>query len=277
VETASNFFVRFWGVRGSIPAPGATTSRYGGNTSCLEVRCGDRLLIFDAGTGIRPLGAHLDRLGTVDADVYFTHTHVDHIQGLPFFSSAYKRTNKLRFWAGHLKPDYTLKQVLSEMMMEPLFPVPISIFGAEITFNDFDCGQTLVPAPGIQLRTAPLNHPNRATAYRIEYAGKSICYVTDTEHKPDQPDASILALIEGADLVIYDSTYTDQEFPNFIGWGHSTWQEGVRLCTRAKVGRLVIFHHDPSHDDAFMDKVAAEADKARPGTIVAREGLILSP
>ena len=277
METASNFFVRFWGVRGSIPAPGATTSRYGGNTSCLEVRCGDRLLIFDAGTGIRPLGAHLDRLGTVDADVYFTHTHVDHIQGLPFFSSAYKRTNKLRFWAGHLKPDYTLKQVLSEMMMEPLFPVPISIFGAEITFNDFDCGQTLVPAPGIQLRTAPLNHPNRATAYRIEYAGKSICYVTDTEHKPDQPDASILALIEGADLVIYDSTYTDQEFPNFIGWGHSTWQEGVRLCTRAKVGRLVIFHHDPSHDDAFMDKVAAEADKARPGTIVAREGLILSP
>ena len=277
METASNFFVRFWGVRGSIPTPGATTARYGGNTSCLEVRCGDRLLIFDAGTGIRPLGAHLDRLGTVDADVYFTHTHVDHIQGLPFFSSAYKRTNKLRFWAGHLKPDYTLKQVLSEMMMEPLFPVPISIFGAEISFNDFDCGQTLVPVPGIQLRTAPLNHPNRATAYRIEYAGKSICYVTDTEHKPDQPDASILALIEGADLVIYDSTYTDQEFPNFIGWGHSTWQEGVRLCARAKVGRLVIFHHDPSHDDAFMDKVAAEADKARPGTIVAREGLILSP
>jgi len=277
VETASNFFVRFWGVRGSIPTPGATTARYGGNTSCLEVRCGDRLLIFDAGTGIRPLGAHLDRLGTVDADVYFTHTHVDHIQGLPFFSSAYKRTNKLRFWAGHLKPDYTLKQVLSEMMMEPLFPVPISIFGAEITFNDFDCGQTLAPVPGIQLRTAALNHPNRATAYRIEYAGKSICYVTDTEHKPDHPDTSILALIEGADLVIYDSTYTDQEFPNFIGWGHSTWQEGVRLCTRAKVGRLVIFHHDPSHDDAFMDKVAADADKARPGTIVAREGLILSP
>ncbi|HTP81685.1 MAG TPA: MBL fold metallo-hydrolase [Alphaproteobacteria bacterium] len=277
METASNFFVRFWGVRGSIPTPGATTARYGGNTSCLEVRCGDRLLIFDAGTGIRPLGAHLDRLGTVDADVYFTHTHVDHIQGLPFFSSAYKRTNKLRFWAGHLKPDYTLKQVLSEMMMEPLFPVPISIFGAEITFNDFDCGQTLAPVPGIQLRTAALNHPNRATAYRIEYAGKSICYVTDTEHKPDHPDTSILALIEGADLVIYDSTYTDQEFPNFIGWGHSTWQEGVRLCTRAKVGRLVIFHHDPSHDDAFMDKVAADADKARPGTIVAREGLILSP
>lgn len=277
METASNFFVRFWGVRGSIPTPGAATARYGGNTSCLEVRCGNRLLIFDAGTGIRPLGAHLDRTGPVDADIYFTHTHVDHIQGLPFFSSAYKKGNKLRLWAGHLKPDYTLKQVLSEMMMEPLFPVPISIFGAEIGFSDFTCGEALAPGPGIVLRTAPLNHPNRATAYRIEYAGKSICYVTDTEHRPGKPDAAILGLIDRADLVIYDSTYTDDEFPRFVGWGHSTWQEGVRLCAQAKAGRLVVFHHDPSHDDAFMDRVAAEAEAARPGTVVAREGLILSP
>lgn len=277
METAKDFFVRFWGVRGSIPTPGPSTVRYGGNTSCLEVRCGDRLLIFDAGTGIRPLGAHLDRLGAVDADIYFTHTHVDHIQGLPFFSSAYKQANKLRMWAGHLTPDYTLKQVLSEMMMEPLFPVPISIFGAEITFNDFRCGETLAPAPGIVLRTAPLNHPNRATAYRVEYGGKSICYVTDTEHKPGTPDASVLGLIERADLVIYDSTYTDEEFSIFKGWGHSTWQEGVRLCAQAKAGRLVVFHHDPSHDDAFMDRVAAAAEAARPGTVVAREGLILAP
>ncbi len=277
MEPAAKFYVRFWGVRGSIATPGAATARYGGNTSCLEVGCGDRLLIFDAGTGIRPLGAHLDKLGGIDADVYFTHTHVDHIQGLPFFSSAYKKANKLRFWAGHLKPDYTLKQVLSEMMMEPLFPVPISIFGAEITFNDFDCGHTLTPGPGVVLRTAPLNHPNRATAYRIEYAGKSICYVTDTEHVPGKPDQNIVKLIAGADLVIYDSTYTDDEFPKFVGWGHSTWQEGVRLCNEAKSGRLVIFHHDPMHDDDFMDRVAAAAEKARPGTIVAREGLTLSP
>lgn len=277
MQPASNFFVRFWGVRGSIPTPGAATVRYGGNTSCLEVRCGDRLLILDAGTGIRPLGAYLDRQGAVDADIYFTHTHVDHIQGLPFFSSAYKSGNVLRLWAGHLEPDYTLKQVLSEMMMEPLFPVPISIFGADITFSDFKCGQTLFPAPGVTLRTAALNHPNRATAYRIEYGGKSICYVTDTEHKPDAPDANVLRLIERADLVIYDSTYTDEEFPKFQGWGHSTWQEGVRLCAQAQAGRMVIFHHDPSHDDTFMDRVAAAAEAARPGTIVAREGLVVAP
>ncbi len=277
MDSGGDFFVRFWGVRGSIACPGPDTIRYGGNTSCLEIRCGSRLLIFDGGTGIRALGHHLDRQGPVDADLYFTHTHIDHIQGLPFFGSAYKEGNSFRFWAGHLKPDYTLKQVLSEMMMEPLFPVPISIFGAQISFNDFDCGRTLNPGPGIVLRTAPLNHPNRATGYRVDYKGKSICYVTDTEHLPGRPDARVLELIEGADIVIYDSTYTDQEFPKDVGWGHSTWQEGVRLCERAKAGRLVVFHHDPCHGDAFMDSVAAEAEKARPGTVVAREGLTLSP
>jgi phosphoribosyl 1,2-cyclic phosphodiesterase len=277
VAAGAGFSVRFWGVRGSIACPGAATLRYGGNTSCLEIRCGDRLLVFDGGTGLRELGLHLDSLGPVDADLYFTHTHFDHVVGLPFFSSAHRKGNRFRLWAGHLKPEHTLKQVLSEMMTDPLFPVPISIFGAEISYNDFDCGQTLTPVPGVRLRTAPLNHPNGATGYRVEYQGKSICYITDTEHVSGQPDKNILGLIDRADIVIYDCTYTDAEYPNFAGWGHSTWQEGVRLCERAKAGKLVIFHHDPSHDDAFMDRVAADAEKARPGTVVAREGLVLTP
>jgi phosphoribosyl 1,2-cyclic phosphodiesterase len=129
----------------------------------------------------------------------------------------------------------------------------------------------------VVVRTAPLNHPNRATGYRVEYNGKSICYVTDTEHAPGKPDENILRLIKGADIVIYDSTYTDEEYPKYVGWGHSTWQEGVRLCDKAKSGRLVVFHHDPTHDDTFMDGIAAAAAKARPNTVVAREGLTLSP
>lgn len=277
MATESDFFVRFWGVRGTVACPGQATVRYGGNTSCLEVRCGGRLLIFDGGTGLRPLGQHLDANGAVDADLYFTHTHFDHIQGMPFFSSAYKPTNRLRCRAGHLKPDFTLKGVLSEMMQAPLFPVPLSILSADISFEDFTVGETLTPFPGVTLRTAPLNHPNRATGYRIEYQGKSICYITDTEHVADAPDAQVLGLIAGADIVIYDSTYTDDEYPRFKGWGHSTWQEGVRLCDAAKAKRLVIFHHDPAHDDAFMDRIAADAERVRPGTIVAREGLTLTP
>ncbi|MCP4326817.1 MAG: MBL fold metallo-hydrolase [Alphaproteobacteria bacterium] len=277
-----SFSVRFWGVRGSIPCPGPETARYGGNTSCLEIRCGDSLLIFDSGTGIRELGAALDSEAKakgqpLDVDLFFTHTHLDHVCGLPFFSSLYVGENRFRLAAGHLVSKYRLREVLNDMMMPPLFPVPLDIFSADMTYSDFVAGESLNPLPGVTISTAPLNHPNEATGYRIEYGGRSICYVTDTEHVPGQPDKDILALIDGADVFIYDATYTDDEFPSHVGWGHSTWQEGVRLADAAGVKTYVPFHHDPAHDDDFMDRVAAEAEAARAGTIVAKEGLVLSP
>lgn len=274
------FQVRFWGVRGSIACPGSDTLRYGGNTSCIEVRCGKHLLIFDCGTGARVLGKQLesgDAAGVVDADLFLTHTHLDHVVGLPFFGPLYNPDTRFRLWAGHLLPELTLHDALSHLMMAPLFPVPPEVFAGNITFHDFRAGETLEPKPGVILRTAPLNHPNNATGYRIEFDGRSICYITDTEHIVDRPNQNILDLIANADIMIYDSSYTDEEFPQFQTWGHSTWQEGVRLAERAGVGRLVIFHHDPSHDDAFMDQVAREAEAARPGTLVAREGMVLSP
>jgi len=277
LSQAPKFSLRFWGVRGSIACPGADYARYGGNTSCLEVRCGSRLLIFDAGTGMRLLGRELDKSGRVEAEIFFTHTHFDHITGLPFFSPAFKPENRFRFWAGHLLPEYRLYDVLSDMMMAPLFPVPLDVLKADISYVDFKPRETLEPGPGIRIRTAPLNHPNGATGYRIEFGGRAICYVTDTEHVPGKPDANILGLIEGADYLIYDSTYTEEELPRFKGWGHSTWEEGARLCAAAKVKTLVIFHHDPAHDDAFMDAVAKKAAKARPGTLVAREGMVITP
>ena len=273
----SEFMVRFWGVRGSIACPGDSYRRYGGNTSCLEVRCGEHLLVFDAGTGLRPLGEHLGGRTALRGDLFLTHTHLDHVVGLPFFGPLYNPDTRFRLWAGHLLPDLTLHEALSHLMMAPLFPVPPEVFAGNITFHDFRAGETLEPQPGVILRTAPLNHPNHATGYRIEFDGRSICYITDTEHLVDQPDQNILGLIEGADIVIYDSSYTDEEFPDYLTWGHSSWQEGVRLAARAGVKRLVIFHHDPSHDDAFMDQVARDAEAMRPGTLVAREGMVLSP
>ena len=264
-------------MRGSIATPGAETTRYGGNTSCLEVRCGRDLLIFDAGTGLRALGQKLAGSGPIDADLFFSHTHLDHVGGLPFFSAAFDPANTFRLWAGHLEAGMTLRDVLDHMMTAPLFPVPLEIFKANIVFHDFRAGEELRPRPEIRLKTQPLNHPNGATGYRIEYGGKSICYVTDTEHTGQDLDRNILALIQGADIVIYDSTYTDEEYPHFKTWGHSTWQEGVRLCEAAGAKRLVIFHHDPSHDDAFMDRIAELASKRRPGTLVAREGMTLAP
>jgi phosphoribosyl 1,2-cyclic phosphodiesterase len=272
------FSVRFWGVRGSIAVSGPDTVRYGGNTSCLEVRCGGRLLIFDGGTGIRYLGNRLMQAGgPVDGDLFFTHMHFDHVCGIPFFRPFFVRGNSFRLWAGHLRPKRDLKTVLEEMMIEPLFPISPAIFAADLDYRDYSCGETLTPAPGVAVRTASLNHPNGACGYRIDYGGRSICYLTDTEHVADRLDANILGLIQGADIVIYDSMYTDEEYPSRKGWGHSTWREGARLCDAAGAKTFVIFHHDPDHDDAFMDAIAAEAEQRRPGTVVAREGLVLTP
>ena len=142
-------------------------------------------------------------------------------------------------------------------------------------FIDFHCGETLRPRPGIIVKTAPLNHPNRATGYRIEYGGKVVAYITDTEHEIGTLDNNVLSLIENADVMIYNSTYIEEEFPNHIGWGHSTWQEGSRLADAGRVKTYVIFHHDPDHDDVFMDGVATKAQAARPGTLVASEAMVL--
>lgn len=270
------FLVRFWGVRGSIACPGPQYARYGGNTSCIEVRLGERVIIFDAGTGLRPLGISLIQEAPLDADIFLTHTHVDHIHGIPFFAPFFSPKNRFRVWAGHLAPRLTLKHVLCKYMAEPLFPVPPDIFAAKVDYSDFEAGETLFPAPGAVLRTTALNHPQGATAYRLEDAGRSFCYVTDTEHVEGVLDERILTLVKDADVMVYDATYTDNEYPQFRGWGHSTWQEGMRLADAAKVKRLVIFHHDPSHDDDAMDKIMAGAEAARPGTLVAHEGMSLT-
>jgi phosphoribosyl 1,2-cyclic phosphodiesterase len=278
VPEDSDFFVRFWGVRGSIACPGAAWAAYGGNTSCLEVRCGRQLFIFDGGTGLRQLGEHLKNEIPVDTDLFFTHSHLDHIAGIPFFSALFEPSNRIRMWAGHLlAAQRTLRDVICSMMAEPLFPVPIDIFTAETSYHDFTAGETLTPRGGVTVRTALLRHPNDATGYRIEFGGRSICYVTDTEHIPGKPDRNVIDLVRDADIFIYDSTFTDEEFPRFVKWGHSTWQEGIRLANAAAAKTLVIFHHDPSHDDSVMDEIAAAAEQLRPGTLVAREGMVLRP
>ncbi|MBP2310803.1 MBL fold metallo-hydrolase [Azospirillum soli] len=266
------FSVTFWGVRGTVPCPNPSYMGYGGNTSCVEVTAGDHRIVIDAGTGIRALGKHWLKDGVTEATLLLSHTHLDHISGFPFFAPAYTKGFGLRIVSGHLSGNPSIEAVMARQMERPLFPVPLRTMGGDISFVEIAAGQSFPLEGGIQVRTAPLNHPDGATGYRIEYAGKAFVYVTDTEHVPGQPDRNVLDLIAGADLVLYDSTYTEEEWRQRIGWGHSTWAEGVRLARVAGVKRLVLFHHDPDHDDAAMAAIEAAAQAEFPDCFAAREG-----
>ena len=266
--------VRFWGVRGSIPCPGPNTVRYGGNTSCVEVKCGDRRLVFDAGSGLRMLGLALaDEPGPVDIDLFLSHCHIDHLIGLPFFVPAFVTGNWLRLWAGNLKAAGGVQETVRKLVSYPLFPIEIEAAQGKIEFNDFTPGDVLTPRPNINVMTTALNHPGGATGYRVEFGGRAMAYITDTELGADAIDPALLELARDASIVIIDTTYTDEELPEHVGWGHSSWQQAVRLANEAGVGKLYLFHHDPEHDDDEMDRIAAAAAKARSGTVVAKEGL----
>jgi phosphoribosyl 1,2-cyclic phosphodiesterase len=265
--------VKFWGVRGSIATPSPRHISFGGNTSCLEVTADRYHVILDAGTGIRNLGKKLLQEGARDFHILLSHTHWDHMNGFPFFAPAYEPGCTITIMAGHLIDHGGIRKVFAGQMAQPMFPVPLEAMRSSLTFEDFRAGDSFALEGGIQVKTKPLNHPDGATGYRLEYGGTAVCYVTDTEHIPGKPDQNVLDLIEGADLVIYDSTYTDDEFPEKVGWGHSTWQEGMRLCRAANVKSFAVFHHDPDHEDEFMEQVETEIRSEWDGAFVAREGM----
>ena len=268
--------VRFWGVRGSIACPGPSTIRYGGNTPCIEVRCGEHVLVFDAGTGLRPLGLELIKDKNIrDVDIFITHCHLDHVVGLPFFAPLFRKGYRVRVWAGNLLPANSIERVMRMLMSSPLFPIQIEIFKAAIEFHDFRSGDVLRPHENVVLRTAPLDHPDGSNGYRLEHGGRTFALVSDTEGFPGKCDNDLLSLADHADLAVYDATYTEDEIVSRIGWGHSTWLRGIRLAEKANVKHLCLFHHDPSHDDDFMDTLAAEANDVRAGTVTAREGQII--
>lgn len=272
---ASTFSVRFWGVRGSLPASSPAHVGVGGNTCCVEMRCGERVLVFDAGTGAFPAGRALRKQGVRKLDMFFSHCHYDHIIGLPFFSPVHDEAARIGIWAGHLAGIMTCEEMVSAFMKPPFFPVPPTCMAAAVDYHDFKPGDSLDIGDGIVIGTMMLNHPGGAVAYRVNYDDRAICYVTDTEHIGKVLDPALLAFINGADIVIYDATYTDAELPHFVGYGHSTWQHGGRLCAEANVGTYVIYHHRLEHDDKTLEQIEADARKSFPGAVLAREGLCL--
>jgi phosphoribosyl 1,2-cyclic phosphodiesterase len=270
------FRVHFWGVRGSIACPDTATVRYGGNTPCVEMLVGGYRLIFDAGTGIHVLGQSLLGHLPVSGHLFFSHSHWDHIQGFPFFSPAFMEGNEFDIYGGVIPHGVTIEHRLHDQMTQPNFPVPLQVMGANLRFHNLDYGDT-VRLGDVTISTGALNHPGGAMGYRVSWQDYAVAYITDTEHFKDKLDRNVLALADRADVLIYDSTYTNEEYyhpqTSKIGWGHSTWQEGVKIAKAANVKQLVIFHHDPTHDDEFMNTIELQSQRVFPTAIVAREGM----
>lgn len=268
--------IKFWGVRGSIASPGPETAGVGGNTSCVEVRCGSQRFILDAGTGIRKLGEAIMAEGKpLDATLLLSHLHWDHIQGIPFFVPAYIPTTKLSIVSGH-NGVMSLGEVLAHQMTAPVFPVRLDELGAQFAMREVRSGEKLNVGDA-QVRVAKLNHPGGVYAYRIDFAGKSVVYATDTEHYACV-DPTLRALAEGADVLIYDTQYTPEEYRgdagrSKVGWGHSTYVAGAELARAAGVGQYVMFHHDPQRSDAGVAELERRTRELFPETVAAREGM----
>ena len=266
--------VRCWGVRGSIPAPGATTAKYGGNTPCLEVRCGKDRLIFDLGTGARVLGEE-NAGAPMTGHIFCTHYHYDHLQGLPFFTPVFDPRSRFTIM-GPTRSGRTVKDVLVGQMQQPYFPVTAEmVFRAKLDYRPFAEGDRH-PIGEALVTALEVNHPGGNLSYRVDYRGKAVVFATDHEHGTDR-DGQLEKFAHGADVMIYDAMYSEDEYRGKsgtpkIGWGHSTWQAAAKIADAAQVKQLLLFHHDPTRTDKALDAIVKQVRKLRPEAIAAREG-----
>jgi len=273
--------LKMWGVRGSIPTPGPDTVEFGGNTSCFEVRCGDTIVILDGGTGLRLAGNSMLSEMPLEAWMFFSHMHWDHIQGFPFFTPAFIGGNTIHLHGGH-SVARTLENTLAGQMDFPNFPVHLSEMGAEMSFHDLHEGQhILIGKRGdVRVSNARGNHPGGVYAYRIDYEGKSIAYITDSEHYAIV-DPKLKKLAQGVDILICDAMYTPEEYAGTVGgmakagWGHATFTAVCELANAARVKQLVLHHHDPSQTDAMVREKESRARELFPNTVAAREGMVI--
>ena len=270
--------VRFWGTRGSIPTPGQRTVRYGGNTACVEVRdATDHILILDAGTGLRELGIALNGTSPLTVDLFLSHLHWDHIQGIPFFRPAYDPQSTLRLY-GPVQ-HRPLKELLGLGMDDPFFPVDLDGLPVQLEIHEVESGSTRMAGP-YRVRGAKIFHPAPALAYRIEADGRSLVYATDTEDPFSGEANPVVELARDADMLIHDGQYLDTDFKP--GWGHSTVATALDVARRARVKRLVLYHHDPDRTDDALDRIGVETQRASDAAgggievIVAKEGTELS-
>jgi phosphoribosyl 1,2-cyclic phosphodiesterase len=268
--TSTELRVRCWGTRGSIPSPGPTTALFGGNTPCLEVRVGERRYIFDAGTGIRVLGRRIvEEGGAFQADLFLSHFHWDHIQGIPFFGPLYDASTHLRIH-GARQGDVDIQTLFAGQMGPIYFPIPFDALAATLEFAHLN-GRTH-RGHGVEVASIRVRHPGHTYGYRVSLGDARVAYIPDNElvgatYPVDGAGwyEGLLEFLRGVDVLYHDAMFTDAEYPSHLGWGHSTFSQAVRLAEDAGVRRLFFFHHAPERTDAelleILDALRADVDR----------------
>jgi phosphoribosyl 1,2-cyclic phosphodiesterase len=268
--------VRFWGTRGSVNVSGPQFMEFGGHTPCVEVRCGERLFIVDAGTGMSAMGAEYGASLPDRIDILLSHLHLDHIGGLAFLKPAVLSVERvIHTHCGNLD-GASAAAALHRVFEPPTFPITLEELPARFEHHGFRAGETLAFPDGATVGTHPLNHPGGATGFRFSHGGRHVCYLSDLEHGEPWPEPGLASFVRGADLVIYDGMFSETEYCRCRGWGHSTWQKGVELCQAAEVAALAIFHLYPGHDDAYLKAIEADMQRVMPTAFIARERQALS-
>ena len=272
-------YIRFWGVRGTIPTPGRDTIEVGGNTSCVEIRTSDdQLIILDAGSGMLPLGRHLmqENQGRILGNILISHTHWDHIQGFPFFAPIWGRTNRF-ILLGRKRVGQQLEEIVSGQFMEPYLPFAYKSLPADLIVKEVSDGEKIIIGDRTSVQVANINHPGGCLGFRIENEGVVLAYCSDVGHEDDSFDPGVMKLAHGADLLIHDSHFATLEERNMRrDWGHSTWIEAAQVAAEANVKTLAMFHFSPDMTDKNVEHFRDKAREIFPRTMIAREGLALS-
>jgi len=257
-------------VRGSIPTPEPSRLRYGGNTTCLEIGPGGagEAIVIDCGSGIRALGEDLMRRGVTRIHILLTHFHWDHLQGLPSFAPLFQPGVEITFYAHRAAAE--VRGLLETQMADPFFPVPFAEVGSRTEFRQIACGNAF-RAGELGVEPFALNHPQGAVGFRVEGAGRVLVHASDHEQGVAEIDAGLIRAAQGADALVMDAQYTPEEYAGKVGWGHSHYGHAAQAAASAGVRRLLLFHHDPEHDDLFLDDMLAKAQQLFPNTWMAAE------